>query len=118
MDNRFNEVFPSFAPLYSEFSSSSRVIDIFHSCFSFHLSSKQKDNSFRLHIQQLDNLSIESSNNPSHTLVITNAGIKNNVATSISHTHIHNKPVTKTIHHAVNVMSTEAKLFAIRCGIN
>jgi len=118
MDNRFNEVFPSFAPLYSEFSPSSRVIDIFHSCFSFYLSSKQKDDSFRLHIQQLDNLSIESSNNPSHTLVITDAGIKNNVATSISHTHIHNKPVTKTIHHAVNVTSTEAKLFAIRCGIN
>jgi len=28
------------------------------------------------------------------------------------------KPLTKTIHHAINVTSTEAKLFAIRCGIN
>jgi len=46
------------------------------------------------------------------------AGIKNNVTTSISHTHIHNKPVTKTLHHVANIMSTEAKLFTIRCGIN
>jgi len=29
-----------------------------------------------------------------------------------------NKPLMKTIHHAVNVISTEAELFAIRCGIN
>jgi len=45
-------------------------------------------------------------------------GIKNNVATSISHIHIHINPVIKTLHYAVNVMSTEAELFAIRCGIN
>ena len=118
MDNRFNKVFPSFAPLHSKFSPSSRVIDIFYSCFSFYLSSKQKDNSFRSHIQQLDNLTIESLNNPSHALVITDTGINNNIATSISHTHIHNKLVTKTIHHTVNVISTEAELFAIRYGIN
>ena len=118
MDNMFNKVFPSFAPLHSEFSPSSRVIDIFHSCFSFPLSSKQKDDRFRTCIQQLDNLTIKSLNNPSHALVIMDADIKNNVVTSISYTHIHNKPVTKTIHHTVNVTSTEAKLFAIRCGIN
>ena len=44
--------------------------------------------------------------------------VKNNIVTSISHTHIHNKPVTKTPHYAVNVMSTEAELFTIRYGIN
>jgi len=44
--------------------------------------------------------------------------IKNNIATSISHVHIHNKPITKTLYHAVNVMSTEAELFVIRCGID
>jgi len=118
MDNRFNEVFPSFAPLHPEFSPSHKVIDIFPSCFSFHLFSKQKDNSFKTHIQQLDNLAIESLSTPSHALVIIDAGVKNNAATSISHMHIHNKPVTKTLHHVVNVTSTEAKLFTIRCGIN
>ena len=29
-----------------------------------------------------------------------------------------NNPLTKTIHHAVHVTSTEAELFAIKCGIN
>ena len=35
-----------------------------------------------------------------------------------THVHTHNKPLIKTIHHAVNVTSTEVELFAIRCGIN
>ena len=46
------------------------------------------------------------------------ASIKNNVTISIVHIHVCNKPVIKTIHHAVNVTTTEAKLFTIRCGIN
>jgi len=37
---------------------------------------------------------------------------------SITHIHVRDKPITKTLHHALNVMSTEAELFAIRCGIN
>ena len=28
------------------------------------------------------------------------------------------KPLTKMVHYTVNVTSTEAELFAIRCGIN
>ena len=36
----------------------------------------------------------------------------------ISHTHISNQPLIKTIHHAAFVTSTEAKMFAIRCSIN
>ena len=36
----------------------------------------------------------------------------------ITHIHIHNRNVTKTIYYAVNVLSTEAELFAIKCGIN
>jgi len=57
---------------------------------------------------------------PSHqtVLVVTDASIKNDIATSISHVHIADKPLTKTIHHVVFVTSTEAELFTIRCGIN
>jgi len=58
-------------------------------------------------------MAIESSNSFSSALVITDANIKNNIATSISHVHI-----TKTLHHTVNVMSIEAEFFTIRCGIN
>jgi len=52
------------------------------------------------------------------SVVIVDASIRNNIATFIAHTHSHNRPVTKIVHHMVNVTTTEAELFAIRCGIN
>ena len=61
---------------------------------------------------------IKSSGSPSTAIVVIDISIKNNTATSISYMHTHNYPITKTIHHAVYVTSSEAKLFAIRCGIN
>jgi len=61
---------------------------------------------------------IESFLLQSIAIVITDASIKNNIATSISHTHISNQPLVKTIHHAAFVTSSEAELFAIRYGIN
>ena len=51
-------------------------------------------------------------------LVITDASIKNDIAMSISHIHSANHPLIKTVHHASFVTSSEAELFAIRCGIN
>jgi len=53
-----------------------------------------------------------------HALVISDASIKNNMATSIAYIHACNKPIIKTMHYAVNITSTEAKLFAIICSIN
>ena len=118
MDNRFNKVFPSFNPLHPEFSPGHRVIDNFSSHFSFHLFNKSKNTNFKACIQQLNNLAFVSSSIPFHALILMDASVRNNIITSISHTHIHNRPVTKTLYHAVNVTSTEAELFAIRCGIN
>ena len=71
-----------------------------------------------MHSCQLNEMTIISLENPSHTLVITDTSIKNNVATSIAHIHIHNRPVVKILHHTVNVNSMEAKLFTIRYSIN
>ena len=51
-------------------------------------------------------------------VVVTDVSIKNQIATSISHIHSHDKPVIKTIHHVVNIISTEAKIFTIGCDIN
>ena len=118
MNNHFNEVFPSFDPLNPEFSPGDRIIDCFPNCFSFHLFNKSKDQHFKSYIQQLDNLAIESSNTLSNALVVTNASVKNNVASSIAHVHVHNKPIIKMLHHTSNIMSIEAEFFAIRCGIN
>ena len=118
MDNWFNEVLPSFNPLNSKFAPGCRIIDIFPSCFLFNLFSKCNNNNLKVWICQLDNMTIVSLNNTSHALIIMDASIKNNITTSIFHIYIRDKPITKTLHHTVNIMSTEAKLFAIRCGVN
>ena len=44
--------------------------------------------------------------------------IKNQVATFIAHVHIHNSSVIKIIYYTINITSTKAELFAIRCGLN
>ena len=118
MDNRFNEVFPSFDPFNKEFASESWLIDIFSSWSSFHLSTKQSNNNFKTYICLLNNIALKSSSNPTYTLIVSDTSIKNHVATSILHIHIHNKPIIKTLYHAVNVMAIEAKLLAIRYDIN
>jgi len=118
MDNRFNEVFPSFNPLNPEFWPGSRIIDNFSHCFSFHYFTKSSDHSFKLHTQQLDDFAIKSFSLATNALVITDASVKNSVATSISHIHVHNKPVVKTLYHAINVTSTEAEFFVLHYSIN
>ena len=59
-----------------------------------------------------------SSSDFSYALVVTNASIKHNITTYITHIHISNKDVIKTIHHTVNILSIKAELVTIRCGIN
>jgi len=63
-------------------------------------------------------MTLQSSSSSNSAIIITDASIKNDIATSISHIHIHNHPLIKTVHHATYITSTEAELFAIRCGIN
>jgi len=118
MDNRFNKVFPLFNPLNKEFSPSSCIIDIFPSWFSFHHYNKHSNNTLIAHSCQLNNIAITFSLDHSCTLVVTDTGIKNNVAISIVYIHICDKPIIKTLYHVENVISTEAELFAIRCSIN
>ena len=51
-------------------------------------------------------------------IVISDASIKNNITTSISHVHIANQLLIKILHYAILVTTIEAELFVIRCGIN
>ena len=113
--NRFNECLPSFDPLNLEFSPGLQVIDNFSDRISFVLN-KEKNN--KLRTQNLDKMVLESFSSPSITIIASDVSIKNSVATSIAHIHTHNKPIIKMIHHTVNVTSTKAELFTIRCGIN
>ena len=118
MNDRFNKIFPAFDPLNKEFSPRSRIIDIFVSHFSFHPFIKSSNNFLKSCLLLLSDLTISSLLDSLYVLMITDASIKNNIATSIAHIHIHNKDIIKIIHHTVNILSLEAKLFAIRCGIN
>ena len=118
IDNRFNEVFPAFDPINPELQPGNRIIDTFPNCFSFHTFSRSNDSFFKSRIQQLDALVIEFFTSSSNVLVITDTSVKNNVALSIVYIHVFNKPMVKTLYHAINITSSEAKFFAIRCGIN
>ena len=118
IDNRFNEVFPSFDPHNREFSPGSWLIDTFLSRFSFHSFNKCNNNNLKACLCQLNDLLIISSSDPLYALVVMDTSIKNNVANSITHIHVHNKPIIKILHYAMNVTTTKAKLFAIRCDMN
>jgi len=111
-------IFPFFSPLDPEFSPGHRIVDIFSNRFSFNLVDKKGKNHNKICGQELDEMTLCCSSNPHTALIITDASIKKDIATSISHIHSFNRPIIKTVHHASFVTSTEAELFAIRCGIN
>ena len=117
--NKSYGIFPSFSPLNQEFFPGSHIIDIFPDHFSFNLvTKKEKEKNDQIRAQELDNMVLLNSLPPHMALVITDASIKNNIATYISHVHVANHPITKTVHYAAFITSTEAELFAIRCSIN
>jgi len=51
-------------------------------------------------------------------LIVLDASIKNNVATLILHICKGQEIIAKIIHHAMNITSLKAELFAIRYSIN
>ena len=115
-NNKSFGTFPSFSPLHPELSLGFRIIDTFSDCFSFNLCNKDKND--KICLQQLDSMVIELFLSQSIAIIMTNASIKNDIAISISHTHILNHPLIKTCHHAAFITSLEAELFTIRCSIN
>ena len=115
-NNKLFRIFSSFSPLHLEFNLGSRIVDKFSDWFSFNLSNREKNN--KIHFQQLDEISLQSSSLPHTAIVISDASIKNNIAISISHIHICDHLLIKMVHHATFITSTKAELFAIRCGIN
>jgi len=115
-NNKLYRVFPAFSPFHPEFNLGSRIVDLFPDHFFFNLASREKNDKKRS--QQLDKMTLQSSSSPHTAIVITDASVKKDIATSISHVYICNHPLTKTVYHAAYVTSTEAELFAIRCSIN
>ena len=57
-------------------------------------------------------------NNQDTILIITDASVKNNIATSVSHIQKDYNIIDKYIHYTMNVNFTEVELFAIRYRID
>ena len=111
-------IFPLFFPIDPEFSSGNRITDIFSNCFSFNLVNKKVKNHNKIRGQELDEIVLRYFLDFQTALITTDASIKNDIATSISHIHSYNRPLVKTIHHTSFVISIETELFTIRYGIN
>jgi len=114
IDNRCNEFFPAFSPLDKEISPENHLCDSFPDHVSFY----PRPQDVKVQIHKLNNVVITSSSDPSSCIIISDASIKNYIATSILHIHSFNQLIVKTCYQAVNVSTTKVELFAIRCGIN
>jgi len=106
----------SFNSLNSEFSLGSRLIDIFSSHFSFHKANCCNEKSKAVYCCKLDNFVFNTSSDSNSVIVVSD--IRNNITTSIIHIYSFSSPIKKTLHHAIDITSTEAELFAIRYRIN
>jgi len=71
-----------------------------------------------MYFHKLNELILLALVDPKTAIVVSDTSIKNQVATFIAHIHIHDIPIVKTVHYAVNVTFIKAKLFVIRCGLN
>lgn len=106
-----------FDSLNIKLTSGFHLVNNFSDCFSF-ISVSQKDfEVLTAYYNKLDDIYKDSLINQDTVLIITNS-IKNNIATSISYIFKGQEIITKSIHHTMNMTSTKAKIFAIRCGIN
>jgi len=117
-NNCLNRIFLSFNSLSNEFHPGSRLIDIFSSHFFFYKADHYNKETRTAHYNKLNNLVLNMSSEPNIIIVISDISIKSNVVTSIIHIHSFSSFIKKILHHAINITSTEAELFATRCGIS
>jgi len=91
---------------------------MFLSHFSFYISDKKSAETRKTHSHKLNKIVFNALTDPKIAIIISDMSIKNQVTTSIAHVHVYDSPIIKTIHHTVNIISTEAELFTIRCRLN
>ena len=56
--NKSYGIFPSFSPLHQEFTPGFRLTDIFSDHFSFNLTNKKEKDKDKIHVQELDNMTL------------------------------------------------------------
>ena len=87
------------------------MIDFFSDHFSF-ISVNQKDSEALVtHQNRLNNVYKNFLANYDTMLIVSDVSVKNNVATSILHICRGQEIIAKTIHHAMNMTSSETELF-------
>jgi len=114
VDDKHNKIFSFFSFFNKEFNSRNCIVDIFPDRFSFH----PRSSNIKKHIENLEETMLRASFDTFSSIVMLDASIMNQVATSISHIHSFNKPIIKTLYKAINITTAKAELFAICCDIN
>ena len=117
-NNWLNKVFSAFNRLHKKLSSSFRLVDNFSNCYSFYTVNWKNTEVKNAYLCFLDKIFDNSLSNFNTVLVISDASVKNNVATLISHIHQGSNIIAKTIHYAINVIFPEMELFSVRYDIN
>jgi len=79
---------------------------------------RRNEESIKTYICKLNKIIFQTSSDPKTAVIVLDTSIKNQVTTSIAYIHIHDSSVIKMIHHTINITSTEAEFFTIRCSIN
>jgi len=117
-NNCLNRTFLSFDTLNSEFSPGNRLTSSFSNCLSFHIINYKDKESKNSYLCILNKIVFEASSKANSVIIILDASIKNNIATSINHIYFYFNPIKKIFYYAINITTTEAELFTIRCGIS
>ena len=79
---------------------------------------RKSNSSIKIYLHNLENITLQASSDLNAVIVVVDASIKNYVTILITYVHVYDCLVIKTVYHAVNITTTEAELFAIRCSIN
>ena len=109
-NNHLNGTFPSLNTLNSKFSTRIRLIDSFSSCFSFYIVNCKDKESKNAYFWKLNKIIFKVSSKANSVIIISDASIKDNIATSIAHVYSCSNPIKKTLHHTINITMTKAEL--------
>jgi len=111
-------VLSAFDNMNKELSPSFCLVDTFSDCFSFNIVECKDTEARTAHLRKLNDIYKLSKNNPNTLFVITNASVKGDITTPVMPSHRKHAIISKTVHHTINVTSTKAELFTIRCSIS
>jgi len=96
VDDKCNEFFPSFSFFNDEFIPGKHIVDNFSDHYSFHSHTLNIQKHMKMLLKNLEETTIRASSNPFSSIIVSDASIKNQVATSILHIHSFNKPIIKS----------------------